>query len=129
MFNSKLTNANISGVNVKRNGRDRLWGKVLATGKFRLAHDGSFMVQVQDGDTKKEINFSTMKSGLMVYARDAVPFGQETEGHLTCSFWFDGKQAIEAKLPYHKVSTSLPEIIKQPVAGISKLLNSDMIVL
>lgn len=127
MHNSKLINALISGVNVKRNGRDRKWDKVLATGKFRIAHDKAIMIQVQDGPYKKEINFSTLKAGFMVYARESVPFGQETTGQLVCSFWFNGEQAIEARLPYNKIQSGLKKIAEDPQAGISRLFNSDML--
>ncbi len=126
-YNQKLLNASISGVNVTRKGRDRSWDKVLGTGKFRIAHDGALMIQVQDGETKKEINFSTLKAGFMVYARDAVPFGKETTGNLACSFWFNGEQSIEASLPYNKIQSGLKRIAEDPQAGISRLFNSDMI--
>ncbi len=127
MYNSKLLNALISGVNVKRNGRERIWKQVVSTGKYRIAHDGAIMVQVQDGDTKKEVNFSTFKAGFMVYARESVPFGQEITGQLDCSFWFNGKQDHVAALPYNKIQTAIKAIDKDPQAGISRLFNSDIV--
>ncbi len=124
-YNSKLVNAVISGVNVKRNGRERSWDKVLATGKFRVAHDKSIMIQVRDRDTKKEINFSTFKAGFMVYARETVPYGAKQSGMMDCQIWFNGKKAGEKTVPFTTVDSAFKNMTSDPIAKICRIFNSD----